>query len=31
MTSPRGLRPMSEFEPSQPAILHDALNDVVIE
>jgi hypothetical protein len=31
MTQPRGPRPMSEFDPSQPAILHDALNDVFIE
>jgi hypothetical protein len=22
---------MSEFDPSQPAVLHDALNDVIVE
>lgn len=27
---PPGLRPMSEFDPSQPAVLHDTLNDKMI-
>ncbi len=27
---PRGLHPMSEFDPSQPAILHDCRNDEII-
>lgn len=32
--SPRLLppwRPMSEFDPSRPAVLHDAVNDIEIE
>lgn len=27
---PSAMRPMSEFDPSQPAILHDRLNDKII-
>jgi hypothetical protein len=27
---PSNLHPMSEFDPSQPAILHDRLNDVIV-
>ncbi len=27
---PKDLRPMSEFDPAKPAILHDALNDQII-
>lgn len=27
---PEGLRPMSTFDPTQPAILHDRLNDKII-
>jgi len=30
MKPPEGLRPMSQFDPSQPAILHDALNDEIV-
>ena len=30
MKPPDGLRPMSQFDPSQPAILHDALNDPIV-
>lgn len=27
---PPGLRPMSEFDPSQPAILHDRASDTIV-
>jgi hypothetical protein len=27
---PEGLRPMSDFDPSQPAILHDVLTDKIL-
>jgi hypothetical protein len=30
MTPPVGLRPMGGFDPSQPAILHDARQDRII-
>ena len=27
---PKGLRPMKDFDPSQPAVLHDVLNDCMV-
>jgi hypothetical protein len=27
---PKGMRPMRDFDPSQPAILHDRLNDAIV-
>lgn len=27
---PKGMRPMTEFDPTQPAIIHDATNDQLI-
>ena len=31
MPNPDGLRPMSEFDPSLPAMVHDRLNDQMFE
>ena len=30
VSPPLGLRPMKDFDPSQPAILHDVLNDCIV-
>lgn len=30
MTDPQAWRPMAEFDPSMPAVVHDKLNDQVI-
>ena len=30
MTVPGGLSPMADFDPTQPAILHDVLNDRIV-
>jgi hypothetical protein len=30
VSPPEGLRPMKDFDPSQPAILHDVLNDSIV-
>jgi hypothetical protein len=31
MPNPDNLRPMSEFDPSKPALVHDRLNDEMFE